>query len=59
VLSDGEHVSIQAATCATRLLLLAAKPIGEQVARYGPFVMNTRAELVQAAEDFKRGEFTR
>jgi len=59
VLSDGDYVSIQAATCPTRLLLLAAKPIGEPVARYGPFVMNTRAELVQAAEDFKRGEFTR
>ena len=59
VLSDGDYVSIQAATYATRLLLLAAKPIGEPVARYGPFVMNTRAELVQAAEDFKRGEFTR
>jgi len=58
VLSDGDSVSIQAAACATRLLLLAAKPIGEPVARYGPFVMNTQAELVQAAEDFKRGEFT-
>jgi hypothetical protein len=40
-----------------RVLLLGAKPLEEPVSRYGPFVMNTRAEIEQAFEDYRQGTF--
>ncbi len=40
-----------------RVIVVAGKPFGEPVARYGPFVMNTREELVQAVDDLRNGRF--
>ncbi len=42
-----------------QLLLIAGEPIGETIARYGPFVMNTKEEIYQAAEDFRAGRMGR
>jgi quercetin 2,3-dioxygenase len=55
VLTRGDAVQARADTTATRMLLIAGKPLGEPVARYGPFVMNTRAQLQEAFEDFSAG----
>ncbi|MBL0086836.1 MAG: pirin family protein [Ideonella sp.] len=51
--SDG--VVLQAGELPTRALLIAGRPLKEPIAQYGPFVMNTRAELMQAVEDFQAG----
>ena len=55
VLEDGDEVQARSAGGPARFLLVAAKPIGEPVARYGPFVMNTRDEIAQAVQDFNEG----
>jgi quercetin 2,3-dioxygenase len=52
---DGEAVPIEAKSDST-VLILSGEPLNEPVASYGPFVMNTREELVQAFEDYKAGK---
>ena len=51
--SDG--VTMQAGTDGARLILIAGQPLHEPIAQHGPFVMNTRAELMQAVQDFQAG----
>jgi redox-sensitive bicupin YhaK (pirin superfamily) len=52
--SDG--VVLNAAE-ATRALLIAGNPLGEPIAQHGPFVMNTKAEIFQAVQDYQSGKF--
>jgi len=56
VLSTGDYLEIHAGDQATAFLLLAARPIRETIAQYGPFVMNTREEIEQAIADYKNGQ---
>ena len=58
VLGSGESLVVNAtAEGTTKAILVAGRPLREPVARYGPFVMNTREELVQAVEDLRAGRF--
>ena len=57
-LGDGETVQLTVASDATApadFLLLAGQPLNEPVARYGPFVMNTREQIEQAFRDYQSG----
>jgi len=50
---------VRAATAGTEAVLIAGEPIAEPVVGYGPFVMNTRAEIAEAIADFERGAMGR
>lgn len=56
VLSDGDRIEILAEEHAAAFLLLAGRPLGEPIAQYGPFVMNTREEIEQAMADYRNGQ---
>jgi redox-sensitive bicupin YhaK (pirin superfamily) len=57
VLSQGDTVALRSGDQAARFLLVAGKPLNEPVARGGPFVMNTDAEIRQAFSDYQSGNF--
>ena len=57
VFGGGDLVSARATDQGVRFLLMAGKPLNEPIARYGPFVMNTQAEIEQTLEELKNGTF--
>ena len=59
IFDDGDTVEASAGPGGGRFLLAAARPLGEPIARHGPFVMNTRAEIEQALQDLRAGRFIR
>jgi len=56
LLTSGEKLKVKGIT-RSKFLLISGKPIGEPIARGGPFVMNTKAEILQAVEDYHSGNF--
>ena len=57
VLGGGARLQLRAGDAGARLILVAGKPTREPVARYGPFVMNTKEQVMQAFVDFQEGRF--
>ena len=57
VLGPGERVALGGGAVPARVLIAAARPLNEPIARYGPFVMNTQDQLRQAFADYQAGRF--
>ena len=57
VLGGGDVLRLRADGAGARLILVAGRPLREPVARHGPFVMNTRQEIMQAFVDYQEGRF--
>ena len=58
LLSKGENLKVKALSDA-KFLVISGKPINEEIARGGPFVMNTKAEILQAVQDYHNGTFVK
>lgn len=54
--ADGVVMQATSATTETRALLIAGQPLNETIVQYGPFVMNSQAEILQAIHDFQAGK---
>ena len=58
ILTRGKKLKVSSLTKA-KFLLISGKPIGEPIARGGPFVMNTKAEILQAVQDYHNDTFVK
>jgi redox-sensitive bicupin YhaK (pirin superfamily) len=59
VWTDGDGIEAKTAESPARFLLVSGKPLNEPIARYGPFVMNTREEIEQTLQELRAGTFVR
>ena len=57
VFGDGDEVRVESDEAPVRFLLISGKPLGEPIARYGPFVMNSREEIAMALRDLQDDTF--
>jgi redox-sensitive bicupin YhaK (pirin superfamily) len=57
VWGEGDAIQVVASDAPARLLLVSGAPLNEPIARYGPFVMNTRAEIEQTLQELRQGTF--
>ncbi len=57
ILGEGEQVKVKSIASVSRFLLIAGKKLNEPVVQGGPFVMNSKEEINQAFDDFRRGQF--
>jgi redox-sensitive bicupin YhaK (pirin superfamily) len=57
LLTSADTLTLHATEPATRALVIAGVPLREPVARYGPFVMNTQDEIIEAFNDYQSGRF--
>ncbi|HNS52606.1 MAG TPA: pirin family protein [Anaerolineae bacterium] len=59
ILEGGDVIEVRTGDQPVRFLLVSGKPLGEPIARYGPFVMTTRDEIEEALRDLRNGTFVR
>ena len=57
VWSDGDSLEVKTEESSARFLLVSGQPLGEPIARYGPFVMNTREEIEETLQELEQGTF--
>jgi quercetin 2,3-dioxygenase len=57
IFGNGDSVKVMTGTNSVRLLLVSGLPLGEPIARYGPFVMNTEQEIKQTLLELRQGTF--
>ena len=58
LLTKGKNLKVKSISN-SKFLLISGKPINEQIARGGPFVMNTKSEILQAINDYHNGNFVK
>jgi redox-sensitive bicupin YhaK (pirin superfamily) len=58
-LDDGDSLTVGTGPQAARFLIVSGQPLNEPIARYGPFVMNTREEIEETLRELREGTFIR